>query len=174
MKVLAWVAPDTWRSLVAAVRDRTGPGDGVTLVALVDDAVVSAGGGAAAGLLGRGRDTGERLAAIWEADAHALLAEAREALGEATEVTAEVRRGRPERVLVQLSAGVDLLVMVRDGDAHPGPHSLDRVGRFVVDHVTCPVLLLPRPDAGPPVLPPEPPARRSARPGPGRPPRRNG
>lgn len=171
MKVLAWVAPDTWRSLAAAVRDSTGPGDEVTLVALVDDTVVSAGGGAAAGLLGRGRDTGERLAAIWEADARALLDEVREAVGAAI---TEVHRGRPERVLVQLSADVDLLVMVRDGGADPGPHSLDRVGRFVVDHVTCPVLLLPRPDAGAPVLPPEPPAHRSARPGPARPRRRTG
>lgn len=165
MKVLAWITPDTWRSCVDAVRERTGPGDVVTLVALVDEEVVGAGGGAAAGLLGRGRDTAEQLAALWEHDARALLAEAGSALGGAA---TEVRRGRPERVLVEMSAGVDLLVLVRDGDLRPGPHSLDRVGRFVVDHVTCPLLLLPQPDAGPPTTPPEPPAGRTLRPGPGR------
>lgn len=168
--MLAWVTADTWRSCATAVRDRTGPSDEVTLVALVDEAVVSAGGGAAAGLLGRGRDTGEQLAAIWEDEARAVLDDARDVVGSAA---TEVRRGRPERVLVEMSADVDLLVMVRDGDVRPGPHSLDRVGRFVVDHVTCPVLLLPRPDAVPAALPPEPPPG-SARPGPGRPRRRTG
>lgn len=154
MKVLAWVAPDTWESCVAAVRGRTGPDDEVTLVVVLDAAVLRAGGGAAAGLLGRGRDTGDELRAIWEADARALLDRARSALGTGN---GEVRTGRPEHVLAELSARADLLVMVRDGGQRPGPDSLDRVGRFVVDHATCAVLLLPRPDAEPLRLPPEPP-----------------
>ncbi|KIF67828.1 universal stress protein UspA, partial [Streptomyces sp. AcH 505] len=51
--------------------------------------------------------------------------------------------GDVEREVVAAAADADLLICARDGDPHrPGPHSLGRASRFVVDHATCPVLLV--------------------------------
>lgn len=54
-----------------------------------------------------------------------------------------VRTGRIEREVVVAAAGVDLLIVARDGDlSRLGPRSLGRHTRFVVDHAPCPVLLV--------------------------------
>ncbi|HZB50551.1 MAG TPA: universal stress protein, partial [Mycobacteriales bacterium] len=68
------------------------------------------------------------------------------------------RRGRPEREVVAAAAGMDLLVLARDGDDRQlGPRSLGPQTRFVVDHAPCPVLLVwpgPAPAGGRPPAPP--------------------
>ena len=78
---------------------------------------------------------------ISEDAAHALLADAAELLGHSAEQVA--LRGRTEREGVAAAARADLLVMSRDGDrSRPGPKSVGHAARFVLDHVTCRVLLV--------------------------------
>ncbi len=58
-----------------------------------------------------------------------------------------VRRGQPERVIVNYAAewSADILVVcprsLQSGGPTIGPKSLGHVARFVVDHAPCPVLL---------------------------------
>ena len=62
-------------------------------------------------------------------------------LGRSTDSVA--LRGRPEREVVAAALRADLLVLARDGDhARPGPRSIGHSARFVLDHVTCRVLLV--------------------------------
>jgi hypothetical protein len=45
-------------------------------------------------------------------------------------------------VVIEAARDADVLVLVRDGrGAEPGPHSLGRAGRFILDHAPCAVLL---------------------------------
>ena len=53
-----------------------------------------------------------------------------------------MRSGRPEHEVIAACEGADLLVLARDGEAHPGPKRLSPPTRFVVDHATCAVLLV--------------------------------
>jgi hypothetical protein len=54
-----------------------------------------------------------------------------------------VLRGRSEHEVVTAAARADLLVLARDGDrGRPGPKSIGHAARFVLDHVTCRVLLI--------------------------------
>lgn len=142
VRVVAWIAEDTWPACVAAVREHAGPTADVLLVGVVDEELVDRAGGAWAGLLGRGRPpAADAPARVVEAGVRAALAEAEVAL--AAPVRTRVLRGRAERELVAAADGADLVILVRDGDPRPGPHSLGRVGRYVVDHLTCPVLVVP-------------------------------
>lgn len=143
MRVVAWIVADTWPACVDAARAQAGPTDEVVLLHVVDDELHDAAGGAVAGLLGRGRGGGPAaaVAAVAAEQSAALLADAGDRLGRPA--VAVSRHGRVEREVVAATAGADLLVMVRDGDLRPGPHSFGRAGRFVVDHVVCPVLVVP-------------------------------
>jgi nucleotide-binding universal stress UspA family protein len=143
--VLVWVTERTWRGCADVVRQRAPQDAAVTLLHVSDDALVDAAHGALSGLLGRerGRDPGERIRHLADEAGHALLARAASAAGRPVEVLE--LHGRVERVVVDAADGRDLLVLGRDGDPRPGPHSLSPTARYVVDHATCPVLLLPAP-----------------------------
>jgi hypothetical protein len=68
--------------------------------------------------------------------------------------------------VVQAARGAALLVLARQGE-QAGPRSLGKAARFVVDHASCPVLLVwpgPAPDQP---LPPPPPDRPPSGPPPG-------
>jgi len=128
--------------------------------------VEAAASGALAGLLGRGRPgpgrhPAERISALSEQAAAELFAAAEGRLGR--QARREMRRGRVERVVVEVAQGADLLVAARDGDrSRLGPASLGPATRFGVDHAPCPVVL---------VWPDETPAVESIPPPPPRPPR---
>jgi Universal stress protein family len=70
--------------------------------------------------------------------------------------------------VVTAAAGADLLILARDGDrSRLGPKSLGKTARFVVDHASCPVLLVwpePAPDIA--TIPAAPPARTRSAPSP--------
>ncbi|KUL39140.1 hypothetical protein ADL15_10150 [Actinoplanes awajinensis subsp. mycoplanecinus] len=71
----------------------------------------------------------------------ALMAAAGERLGR--DAAPVFRRGRVEREVVEACAGMDLLVVARDGDVRrAGPKSLGPASRYVVDHAPCRVLLV--------------------------------
>lgn len=159
MNLLAWVVEGTWPAVVDAVGDLAGPGDRVTLLHVVDPAVAGALHGAFAGLVGRGRRDRDPGTAVETAEADAdrtLLAAAGERLGRSAQTL--TRRGRTEREVVAACAGMDVLVVARDGSLdRVGPRSLGPATRFVVDHAPCAVQLVwPRPPAH--TDPPPPPA----------------
>ncbi|MEU6017675.1 universal stress protein [Streptomyces sp. NPDC047515] len=154
MTVLIWIDEGTWRATVDAARTHVLTGDAITLLHVTGDDVAEAAHGAFVGLLGRGhaeRDPGDRVAALSASAAAALLDAAAERLGRpATRLRAH---GRIEREVVRAAEGAELLVCARDGDRRPGPRSLGPATRFVVDHASCPVLLV-----WPDVPPPHPPS----------------
>lgn len=141
MTAVVWVVPGLWRACVEAAAGLPENME-LLLVAVADDEAAAVATGLAGGLLGRGR--GHAIEhAVDDLTHHAaedLLADAAEALGRPCRT--EVLSGRPEQAVVAACAGAELLVLARDGEPRPGPHSLGRAGRFVVDHATCPVLLL--------------------------------
>ncbi len=173
--VIIWVAEGTWPSAVDAARGLAPAGARLVLLHVTADEVPGAGHGAYAGLLGRGRpdrDPGTRMEVLARASAGELLDEAARRLGLPCD-RAE-RRGRVEREVILAADGADLLILARDGDrSRLGPKSLGRASRFVVDHASCPVLLVwpePAPSVEtippppPPGQPPPPPPRRRGRP----------
>ena len=149
---MVWVCEGTWRASVDAGLSLAPAGARFTLLHVTPTEVADAAHGAYLGLFGRGRgvgrDPGARLDELSAASATDLLARAADRLGRDCEKL-EIH-GNPERAVVAASAQADLLVMARDGDrSRLGPKSLGKVGRFVVDHAACPVLLVwpePAPD----------------------------
>ncbi len=103
-------------------------------------------------LPGRGGDVERRTGAATGREDAAAEAALRESLQAAQELglsaQGEVRRGRPEQVIVaaagQAGAGL-IVIMASEGAAgrpHVGPASVGHVARFVLDHALCDVLLL--------------------------------
>ncbi|AXG80470.1 universal stress protein [Streptomyces paludis] len=161
MTVLVWITEATWPACVdAARRCPAGAGaapDELALLHVSDDEVAAAAHRAYAGLLGRGhrpdRDPGARLEALSRPAAADLLEAAAHRLGRPC-VFLE-HHGRVEHEVVRAAAGAELLICARDGEpGRPGPHSLGRATRFVVDHAECPVLLVWPYGAEVPVPPP--------------------
>ena len=159
MSVIVWITEGTWPACVDAALSRVAPGEEIVLLYVHDSAVAETAHGAYAGLLGRGhpeRDPGTRLEHLAADSARRLLQAAADRLDRVC--TRMERSGRVEREVVTAAQGADLLICARDGDpTRPGPHSLGRAVRFVVDHAPCPVLLV---WAAPPrhtELPPPPP-----------------
>ncbi|MGW2259604.1 universal stress protein [Streptomyces sp. NPDC001780] len=143
-KVVVWITESTWPACVDAARVWA-PHDDIVLLHVSDDEVAAAAHHAYAGLLGRGhrpeRDPGARLEALSGTAAADLLEAAAHRLGRPCELLDHY--GRVERRVVRAAAGAKLLICARDGDrTRPGPHSLGRATRFVVDHARCPVLLV--------------------------------
>ncbi|MFJ2174864.1 universal stress protein [Streptomyces sp. NPDC087851] len=141
---LVWITESTWAACVDAARDRA-PHDAVVLLHVSDAEIAAAAHHAYTGLLGRGhrpdRDPGARLEALSGTAAADLLEAAAHRLGRPCELLEH--HGREEHEVVRAAAGADLLICARDGERdRPGPHSLGRATRFVVDHATCPVLLV--------------------------------
>jgi nucleotide-binding universal stress UspA family protein len=157
MTVLVWITEDSWAACVDAVGALAPATEDVTLLHVTDAAALDAAHGAFTGLLGRtGADPGTKLAAMAETAARELLDAAALRLDRPCQQLE--RLGRPEHEVVTAARGATLLVVAREGMA-AGPKSLGKAARFVVDHATCPVLLIwpgPVPE-GPPPGPPEPP-----------------
>jgi nucleotide-binding universal stress UspA family protein len=143
MRVVVWIAAETWRPAVDAAR-ALAPADAEIVLVYVTGEEAAAARGAYAGLLGRGRpdlDPGRRM----EQAAGAAATELFEAVAERLDRPCQrvQRSGRPEPEVIAAAAGADLLILVRDGDrSRPGPRSLGHASRFIVDHATCPVLLV--------------------------------
>ncbi|MBV9605596.1 MAG: universal stress protein [Solirubrobacterales bacterium] len=142
MRVVVWIAEDTWEGCVDRAAGLVPEQAEVTLlhVAASDVEAVASQGGAR--LLGRHRPPppGPPVRAIAEEEAHALLEAARARLGRAGETVA--RRGKIEREVLEVCAGADLLVLARDGESRLEPKSLSPRTRFVLDHAPCQVLLV--------------------------------
>ena len=138
MTVVVWIADDTWQDCVDAARAY----DDDFLLLHVSD-VAGTAHGAFAGLFGRhpSLDPGTRLDGLAADHATRLLDAAAERLGRPC--AKEARVGRVEHEVVAAVRDASLLVLCRDGDvSHAGPRSLGPATRFVVDHATCPVLLV--------------------------------
>ncbi len=158
VSAVVWITDRTWRGCVDAARAWLPDGAQVALLHVTSDEAADVVHGAYLGLLGRhrpDRDPGPLLQALDAAAATELLEAAAARLGSpATTVT---RHGRVEHEVVRATAGADLLICGRDGDAdRAGPKSLAPPTRFVVDHAPCPVLLV-WPGAAPSLRLPDPP-----------------
>jgi nucleotide-binding universal stress UspA family protein len=148
MRVVVWIAEDTWEGCV----DRAGallPEDAtITLlhVAPTDVEALASHGGAR--LLGRHPPPlpGPPLRAIAEEEALSLLDAARRRLGRPVDIVA--RRGKIEREVLEACVEADLLVLARDGEPRLEPKSVGPRTRFVLDHAPCEVLLV-WPEAAP-------------------------
>ncbi len=156
MNALVWITEDGWEACVQAARTLVPADTDLTLLHVTDTAALEAAHGAFTALLGRSRtDPGTQLAALAESSAEQVLATAAAALDRPA---GQIRlRGRPEHQVTLAARDASLLILAREGGA-AGPKSLGRAARFVVDHATCPVLLVwpgPPPDTPLPPPPPE-------------------
>ena len=143
-RIVVWIVESIWPACVDAARSYAPDDAEVVLLHVTGWEVADVAHGAYAGLLGRGhprRDPGTRLEDLGAAAARRLLDDAAARLGRPC-VKLE-RSGRVETEVLAVADGATLLVQGRDGDTgHPGPHSLGHAGRFILDHATCPVLLI--------------------------------
>ena len=142
MRILVWIVEETWQAPVAAAATRLPADADVTLLHVRSGDAESVTREVRFGLLGRVlRAADESLDTISEESALQLLADAQTALGR--DATLDARSGHVEREVLAAAQTADLLVLARDRDAsHAGPHSLGPTVRQVVDHATCPVLLV--------------------------------
>lgn len=144
MLVVVWITEGTWQASVDAARGLAPAGAEIALLYVAPPDVPEAAHGAYVGLLGRhqhGRDPGPQLADLAAVSGEDLLDAAARRL--ARSCSRIQRRGPAEREVVAAAAGAGLLIVARDGDqTRPGPKSLGKATRFVVDHATCPVLLI--------------------------------
>jgi nucleotide-binding universal stress UspA family protein len=153
MTVLVWVAENTWKACVDAARSLAPAGADVALLTVIDTGTAEAARGAFGGMLGRaGHDPAERLAAAAEAAAGDLLDAAQARLGRPAR---RIRcHGEERHEIMSAARDATMLIVARDGHG-PGPKSLGKSVRFVVDHAPCPVLLVwsgpPGPIPGPPL-----------------------
>jgi len=158
MRIVAWLLPGTWESVVDAAGAAAGTDDEVLLLATGDARLAELAGGADEALLGRGgRDPVDRLADELRRAAELLLAQAARRLGRDADRRVRLS-GQPERDVVAACDRAGLLVLARDGDhTRLGPGSIAPPTRFVLDHAPCRVLLVwpdEPPDLG--TLPPPP------------------
>ena len=164
-----WVTESTWQACVDAARALAPPDARITLLTVVDSTTAETAHGAFSGLLGRGgADPAPRLLARAETAAGELLDRAQARLGRDAGRLQLNGQGKHEgkHELAAAVSGATMLIVARDGHG-PGPKSLGKDVRFVVDHAPCPVLLVwPGP---PPAVPPAPPpgAHPPGHPGPG-------
>lgn len=162
MAVVVWVTEVGWIAAVEGALRHSDSAAELVLLHVVPGDLEQVPSGAFAGLLGRSRESDPSAAVrrLAEQSGDELLAAAAERAGNRP-VRPLRRRGRPEREVVAAAAGMDLLVLARDGDDRQlGPRSLGPQARFVVDHAPCPVLLVwpgPAPSGGPPPPPRHPP-----------------
>jgi nucleotide-binding universal stress UspA family protein len=158
VRALVWLRSDTWEATIDAARALLPADADVRLLFVADAGSELAAELPRAGLLGRRhRPPPRAIEQISNEAAAELLQAAHERLDR--DADGEVRRGRLERVVLELAERADLLLCARDGDFdHRGPHNLAPPTRFVVDHAPCAVLLVwPQPaprSSGPPHHPP--------------------
>ena len=157
MRALVWIIEDTWQATVAQAAAYLPADAEITLLHVADTDSEGVARAARHGLLGRHAPGQEdQLRAISEQAAEELLSDAQRTLGRPARC--EARRGHVEREVVAATAGMDILILARDGDlAHLGPHSIGPTARFVIDHAPCPVLLIwPDPAPSLTTIPPPP------------------
>jgi len=143
VRAVVWIVEGTWEATVDAAAALL-PGDAeIELLHVAFDAETFVRAGRR-GLLGRhphpppGRDP---VSTASEEEAAGLLADAAGRLGRAAATTA--RRGRADDEVLDAARDADVLVLARGGEPdHLGPKSVGHAERFVVDHVSCAVLLV--------------------------------
>lgn len=146
VRVVVWLVEGTWQGCLDASAQIIPPDARVMLLHVTPSEVGEVTEAATAGLLGRASRTHRpvrRFEEVADQEALEILSAAATRLGrENTELLH--LRGRVEREVVgAVAEGVDLLVVARDGDrSRLGPHSLGHATRFIVDHASCPVLLV--------------------------------
>ncbi len=142
MRVVIWIAEDTWEGCVDRARALLAEDAEVTLLHVAPSDVEALASHGERRLLGRHPPPppGPPLRTIAEEEAQALLEAARDRFARPAEVLA--RRGKIEREVLEVSAGADLLVLARDGERRLEPKSLGPRTRFVLDHAPCEVLLV--------------------------------
>jgi nucleotide-binding universal stress UspA family protein len=140
VSVIVWVADAGWPEAVDAALAHSPSFSEVVLLHVTPGEAGDVAHGGFATLLGRGRREADPPAAAriaGEQDADAMLAGAADRAGNRL-VTVLRRTGRPEREVVAASVGAELLVIARDDGG------LSPMVRFVVEHATCPLLLVRR------------------------------
>ena len=142
MRAVVWISEDTWEACVDEARELLPETAEVTLLHVAPADVEEMASHPGARLLGRHPPPppGPPMRAIAEEEAQALLAEALVRLARPANTVA--RRGKIEREVLEESAGADLLILARDGEARLGPKSLGPRTRFALDHAPCQVLLV--------------------------------
>ncbi|HKO25953.1 MAG TPA: universal stress protein [Solirubrobacteraceae bacterium] len=148
MRVVVWIAEDTWEGCVDCAGTLVPEDAEITLLHVAPSDVEALASHGGARLLGRRPPPppGPPLRAIAEEEARALLEAAHGRLGRPAETLA--RRGKIEREVLEACAGADLLVLARDGERRLEPKSVGPRTRFVLDHAPCQVLLV-WPEAAP-------------------------
>ena len=165
MNIVVWLADGTWEAAVDAARDLTPAGADITLLHVTDPAQLTdlpdVWAGRVRSLARATRERGWTGTLRWQSTARRapgptttgvattataerdLLTAAADRLGRSAEFA--TLRGPVAREVAAATAGADLLVVVRDGDPdRTGPRSLGPHTRYVVDHASCPVLLVRR------------------------------
>ncbi len=139
MRVIIWVAEGTWPACVDAARTYVPKSAEIVLVHLAGDDLSEVTHGAFRGLLGRraASDPGLRVDDLADTGTQALFRAAAVRL----ERSATTREVHDKHEIVAVTENADLVIMARDS-ARPGPRSFGPDSRFVVDHVTCPVLVV--------------------------------
>jgi nucleotide-binding universal stress UspA family protein len=136
MRVVVWITESRWEDCVDAV-----PRDADDIV-LLHVAAGDVDGLLHSHRLGHHRPPppgpGPREVAAEAAEG--LCTEAKQRLGRAARTV--IRTGRVEHEVIEAAQTADLLIVARDGERKPGPKSLGPRTRFVVDHATCPLLLV--------------------------------
>lgn len=142
MRIVVWIAEETWEGCIDRARPMLPEGAEVTLLHVAPSDVEAVASRGPVRLLGRHPHPppGPPLRAIAEEEAHALLEAARHRLARPAELLA--RRGKIELKVVEACADADLLVLARDGEPRLEPKSLGPRTRFVLDHAPCEVLLV--------------------------------
>jgi len=142
MRAVVWISEDTWEACVDEARALLPETAEVTLLHVAPSDVEDIASRPGARLLGRHPPPppGPPLREIAEEEAQALLAEALARLARPARTVA--RRGKIEREVLEASAGADLLILARDGEARLGPKSIGPRTRFALDHARCQVLLV--------------------------------
>jgi nucleotide-binding universal stress UspA family protein len=156
MRAVVWICEDTWEACVEHARMLLPADAHVTLLHVAASDLEDVVAGGREGLLGRrGPDPTAIVRSISEEEAQALLRAAQARMNRPADAVA--RRGRVEREVVSACAEADLLVLARSGELRPGPKSLGRHARFVLDHAPCTVVLVwPARPPGPEAAPPKP------------------
>ena len=142
MRVVIWIAEDTWEGCVDRARALVPEDAAIMLLHVAPSDVEALASHGGARLLGRHPPPppGPPLRAIAEEEAVALLNAARDRLARPVELLA--RRGKIEREVLEVCVDADLLVLARDGESRLEPKSIGPRTRFVLDHAPCQVLLV--------------------------------
>ena len=137
---------------LGSIVDLLTPDVKITLVHVIDDrAAQEVSFGREGYLLRRGLRT-ERVEAMLQADeaaAAGMFVRTKTLLrpGQEDGVQTALLRGVPERELVRLAGEIQANVVIVFGRNDPGPKSIGKVARFVIDHVTCTAIVIREPAA---------------------------